>query len=159
MPRLRFKYGSRNVGLVDLRVQAQGRPLAKLTGTLDSGATDTMLSIKDAQGLGLSTADLRPANPVTIADDTKVPSWTTELPIRAQVQAQFSEEGPLEPWGPIFDLHPIFMETGSPLWGQEDFCAALRSSCSAICCPPTLCSTTGPGCPRASRGPDPPEQR
>jgi hypothetical protein len=85
-----------------------------------------MLSIKDAETLGLSLTELRPANPVTIADDTKVPSWTTELPIRAQVQAQFSDKSPLQPWGPIFPLHPIFMETGSPLWGQEDFCASFE---------------------------------
>jgi hypothetical protein len=126
LPRRRFEYESRNVALLDLRVQAQGRPVAKLTGTLDSGATDTMLSIKDAEALGLNRTDLRRASYVTIADDTKVPSWTTDLEIRAQVQTRFSDGGPLQPWGPIINLHPIFMETGSPLWGQEDFCASFE---------------------------------
>jgi hypothetical protein len=27
----------------------------------------------------------------------------------------------LVPWGPVFEIDPIFLEDGSPLWGQADF--------------------------------------
>jgi hypothetical protein len=126
LSRWRFEYEGRNLPLLDLHVQAKGHPVAVLTGTLDSGATDTVLSIKAAEKLGLTLADLRPSHPVTIADNSDVPSWITDVPVRAQVQIHLPDTHDLIPWGPIFDLHPVFMETGSPLWGQEDFCASFK---------------------------------
>lgn len=112
--------------LLNLHVQALGRPVAELAGTLDSGATDTVLSIEAAEELGLTLDDLRPIDDVLIADDSEVPAWITDIPIRAQAQARLSHSSPLEPWGPIFDLHPIFMKNGGPLWGQEDVCASFK---------------------------------
>jgi hypothetical protein len=126
MPDWRFNYRSRNVPVLDLVVQAEGHPAIQLTGIVDSGATHTMLSIETAEALGLRRTDLIKSPPATIADDTKVPSWTTEVAIRAQVQARLPDEGPPEPWGPIFDLYPRFMKSGSPLLGQEDFCASFK---------------------------------
>jgi len=126
LPGWRFKYRSRNVPVLDLLIQAQGHPVAELAGTLDSGATDTVLSIKAAEALGLTLDDLRRVDDVLIADDSEVPAWVSDVPIRAQAQARIPEDGDLQPWGPIFALHPIFMASGGPLWGQEDFCASFR---------------------------------
>ena len=53
-------------------------------------------------------------------------AWITDVPIRAQAQARIPEDGTLKPWGPVFDLRPIFMESGGPLWGQEDFAASFE---------------------------------
>jgi predicted aspartyl protease len=112
----RFKYRYRNVPMLRLLVQAEGRPAVKLDGIVDSGATHTMLPLDTAEALGLKPTELVESPPATIADDTKVPSWFTKVPIRAQVQARLSPDDPLEPWGPIFDLYPRFMKSGSPLW-------------------------------------------
>jgi hypothetical protein len=101
--------------MLELVVQAEGRPAVKLDGIVDSGATHTFLSLQTAEVLGLKHTELVESPPATVADDTQVPPWTTTVPIRAQVQAQG------EPWGPIMDLYPRFMKSGSPLWGMEDF--------------------------------------
>jgi hypothetical protein len=50
MPRRHFNYRYRNVPVLDLRVQAEGRPPIELA---DSGATRTALSIEHAEQLGL----------------------------------------------------------------------------------------------------------
>jgi hypothetical protein len=125
MPQRRFNYRSSNVPILDLHIQAQGRPVAELTGTLVSGATDTVLSIEAAEELGLTLQDLRPIQDVHIANNSEVPAWITDIPIRAQAQAHIPD-GALEPWGPVFNLHPIFLQTGGPLWGQEDFAASFE---------------------------------
>jgi hypothetical protein len=116
----RFRYLYRNAPVLNLRLQAEGHPAVDLDGIVDSGATHTFLSLQTAEVLGLNRSELIETPPATVADDTQVPSWVTKVPIRAQVQAQD------EPWGPIFDLHPRFMSSGSPLWGQEDFCASFK---------------------------------
>jgi hypothetical protein len=122
MAEQRFKYRSRNVPMLKLVVQAQGRPPVKLDGIVDSGATHTVLSIEAAEALGLQRADLIESPGIIVADDTEVPSWITKVPIRAQVQAHD------QPWGPILDLYPRFMSSGSPLWGQEDLGASFEIS-------------------------------
>ena len=121
MARWRFEYRYRNVPMLELLVQAEGRPAVKLDGVVDSGATHTMLSLTTAEALGLQRTDLVQSPPATIADDTEVPSWITKVPLRAQVQAQD------KPWGP-FKLYPRFMKSGSPLWGMEDFGASFEIS-------------------------------
>jgi hypothetical protein len=126
LPGWRFKYRSRNVPVLDLLIQAQGHPVAELAGTLDSGATDTVLSIKAAEALGLTLDDLRRVDDVLIADDSEVPAWVSDVPIRAQVLRPASTGEDLLPWGPIFAANVLFMEDADPLWGQEDFCASFR---------------------------------
>jgi len=123
MANWRFKYRYRNVPMLGLVVQAEGHPAVLLDGVVDSGATHTFLSFETADQLGLKRSELVETPPATVADDTKVPSWSTSVPIRAQVQVPVSDDAPLEPWGPIIDLQPRFMKSGSPLWGQEDFAA------------------------------------
>jgi len=122
----RFKYRYRNVPILELVVQPEGRPAVKLEGVVDSGATHTFLSLQTAEVLGLKPSELIETPPTTVADDTKVPSWFTKVPIRAQVQTQPSPGKPREPWGPVFDLYPRFMKSGFPLWGQEDFGASFE---------------------------------
>jgi hypothetical protein len=122
----RFKYRYRNVPMLELVLQPQGRPAVKLDGVVDSGATHTFLSLQTAEVLGLEGSELVETPPATVADDTKVPSWFTKVPIRAQVQAELSPNAPLEPWGPIFDIYPRFMKSGIPLWGQEDLGASFE---------------------------------
>jgi predicted aspartyl protease len=124
--RERFRYLYRNVPILNLRVQADGHPAVEFDGVVDSGATHTVLSLEDAEALGLERTDLIESPGIIVADDTKVPSWVTNVPIRAQVQAELTTGEELEPWGPVFDLHPRFMSSGSPLWGQEDFCASFE---------------------------------
>jgi hypothetical protein len=119
----RFKYRYRNVPMLELVVQPQGHPAVKLDGLVDSGATHTMLSLDTAELLGLEPIDLIKSPPATIADGSESPCWTTEVPIRAQVQAKLTAGEEREPWGPIFDLYPRFISSGTPLWGQEDFAA------------------------------------
>jgi Aspartyl protease len=121
LARQRFRYLYRNVPVLNLRVQAEGRAAIELDGIVDSGATHTVLSIETAEALGLQRTDLAESPGIIVADDTQVPSWITKVPIRAQVQAELTTGNPLEPWGPIFDLYPRFMSSGSPLLGQEDF--------------------------------------
>ena len=111
---------------LDVRLQAEGRAPADFSGIVDSGATHTALSLADAEELGLSKTDLRESGTIIVADERSVPSFTTTVPIRGQVHNQSLPGGPLEPWGPVFQLHPIFLPTGTPLWGQEDFCATFR---------------------------------
>jgi len=122
----RFRYLYRNAPILNLRVQAEGRPAVELDGIVDSGATHTVLSIATAEALGLQRTDLIESSGIIVADDTELPSWTTNVPIRAQVQAELTTGEKLEPWGPVFDLHPRFMSSGSPLWGQEDFGASFE---------------------------------
>jgi hypothetical protein len=119
----RFEYRYRNVPMLELLVQPEGRPAVKLDGVVDSGATHTFLSLHTAEALGLKRSELIESPPTTVADETKVPSWFTRVPIRAQVLAELTTGEDLEPWGPVFDLYPRFMKTGTPLWGQEDFAA------------------------------------
>jgi hypothetical protein len=122
----RFRYLYRNAPILNLRLQAEGRPVVDLDGIVDSGATHTFLSLQDAELLGLKRSELIGTPPATVADDTQVPSWITEVPIRAQAQAELTPKAPLAPWGPVFDLYPRFMSSGSPLWGQEDFGATFE---------------------------------
>lgn len=104
-----------------MRIQAQGGLQIELTGTVDSGATRTALSREDAEQLGLRPKDLRAADPVIVADGSEVASWTATVPIRGQVLRVSSSGVDLLPWGPVFEIDPIFLEDGSPLWGQADF--------------------------------------
>jgi len=122
----RFEYRYRNMPMLELVVQPEGRPAVELTGVVDSGATHTFLSLQDAELLGLKRSELVETPPATVADDTQVPSWITNVPIRAQVQAELTPNAPLAPWGPVFDLYPRFMKSGTPLWGMEDFGASFE---------------------------------
>jgi hypothetical protein len=122
--RRRLPYESRNVPVLRLRLEARGSSQVDLRGIVDSGATCTVLSLKVAEDLGLT--DLHEAPDATLAGDIHVPTWITDTPIRGQAQVPLFPGGPLEPWGPIFDLHPVFLQAGRPLWGQEDLYAAFR---------------------------------
>lgn len=107
-----------------MRLEARGGPQVELAGVVDSGATCTVLSLEDAEELGLS--DLHEAPEANLAGGIQIPTWTSDTPIRAQVQAPLSPGGPFEPWGPVIDLHPVFLQAGRPLWGQEDLHASFR---------------------------------
>jgi hypothetical protein len=107
-----------------MSVEAKGGPQIGLRGIVDSGATCTVLSLKVAEDLGLS--DLREAPEATLAGDVHIPTWISDTPIRAQVEAPLFPGGPFEPWGPVIDLHPVFLAAGRPLWGQEDLYASFR---------------------------------
>jgi hypothetical protein len=122
----RFRYLYRNTPILNLYLQAEGRPAIDLDGVVDSGATHTFLSLQAAELLSLKRSELIETPPTIVADDSTVPSWTTEVPIRAQVQVEITAGEKLQPWGPIFDLYPKFMSSGSPLWGQEDFGASFE---------------------------------
>lgn len=80
-----------------MRLQARGGPQIDLTGTVNSGATQTALSIEAAEELGLRPSDLHKANPVIVANDLEAPSWTTSVPIRGQVYSRSAPDDPLEP--------------------------------------------------------------
>ena len=105
-------------------LEARGCPQIELVGVVDSGATCTVLSLQDAEELGVN--DLREAPDANLAGGIHVPTWTSDTPIRAQVQVPLSSGGPFEPWGPVVDLHPVFLQAGRPLWGQEDLYASFR---------------------------------
>jgi hypothetical protein len=124
LSRRRLPYESRNVPALDMHVQAKGGSMIELDGIVDSGATCTVLSLKVAEDLGLT--DLREAPDANLAGGIHIPTWITDTPIRAQAHVPLFPGGPLEPWGPIFDLHPVFLQAGRPLWGQEDVYAAFR---------------------------------
>lgn len=121
MPQLDFSYDTENVPSLDLRLQAQDGPAVDFAGTVDSGATSSVLSTRNAEALGLS--DLREAGTVTVADRKRVQSYTTNVPIAAQVLL-VSEGVVLDVWGPSFYINAIFLEHADPLWGQSDFFAA-----------------------------------
>lgn len=125
MARRTFPYDVYDTPSLDLRVQAQGGLQVDLSGTVDSGASSTVLSIDDAEELGLLPGELRQAKDVVIADGSKVRCWTAATPIRAQVLRR-SPSGELHPWGPVFEVEPVFMDNASPLWGQSDFFAAFE---------------------------------
>jgi hypothetical protein len=120
LPHLSFPYDTDNVPSLDLRLQVQGGPAVDFAGTVDSGATSTVLSIRNAEALGLG--DLRHAGPVTVADRKQVPSYTAKAPIAAQVLL-VAEGIVLDVWGPSFYIDAIFLEDADPLWGQSDFFA------------------------------------
>ena len=107
---------------LDVRVQAQGGPQIDLWGTVDSGASGTVLSKGHAEKLGLGASDLHEATEAVIADGSKVRCWTTVRPIRAQVL----QPDDLLPWGPVFAIKPFFIEHADPLWGQSDFFATFE---------------------------------
>ena len=123
MVRRTFPYDSDGVPSLDVRIQVQGRSSADLSGTVDSGASKTVLSMADAEELGLTSADLHDAGTAIVADGSKVGYLTTDMPIRAQVLRP-SPTGELHPWGPVFAINPVFVEGASPLWGQADFFAS-----------------------------------
>jgi hypothetical protein len=115
-----FTYDAYDVPSLEATIQARGGPQVDLTGTVDSGASSTVLSRGDAEELGLGAADLREAGPVVVADGSEVRCWTSAPPIREQV-LRTTSTGVVRPWGPVFDLDAIFLEHASPLWGQSDF--------------------------------------
>ena len=123
MPHLSFPYDTENVPSLELRLQAQGGPIIELSGTVDSGATSTVLSTEDAVELGLD--DLREAGTVTVADRKQVPSYTAKVPIAGQVLL-VAEGVVLDVWGPSFYLNAIFLENADPLWGQADLFATFE---------------------------------
>jgi hypothetical protein len=53
MARRRFQYDADDVPSLEVRIRAQGGPAVDLSGTVDSGASTTVLSIEDAKELGL----------------------------------------------------------------------------------------------------------
>jgi predicted aspartyl protease len=77
VPRWRFPYDRDGVPSLDVRVQARGGLSIDLSGTVDSGASTTVLSREVAQKLGLSHADLSEAVPAVIADGSEVRCWST----------------------------------------------------------------------------------
>lgn len=122
MPRRRFTYDPDGVPSLDLRIQAKGGPQVDFAGIVDSGAGRTVLSVKNAEALGLRGGDLREAGEVVVADGSAVPCFAPRVPIRAQVLDAVSREDDPDPWGPVFDLDVVFLEhVTSPLWGQTDF--------------------------------------
>lgn len=123
MARRRFPYDVYDVPSLEVRIRAQGGPAADLSGTVDSGASTTVLSVEDAEELGLTPADLRKAPDAVIANNSEVPCWTTATPIRAQVLRPTSTGDDLLPWGPVFAVNVLFMDEADPLWGQSDFFA------------------------------------
>ena len=124
MPHRRFPYDPDGVPSLDLRIQAKGGPQVELEGIVDSGAGRTVLSIEDAEELGLRAGDLRAAGEVVVADGSSVPCFTPPVPIRARVLDTVSSKDDPNLWGPVFDLDVVFLEhTISPLWGQADFFA------------------------------------
>ena len=92
------------------------------TGTVDSGASRTVLSMEAAERLGLGPDDLREAGKVIVADGGEVRCLVPLVPIRGQVLDVAASPGAdPRPWGRIFDVDAIFIEHASPLWGQTDF--------------------------------------
>jgi hypothetical protein len=89
-----------------VRIQVRGGPQVDLTGTVDSGASSTVLSTGDAEELGLATDDLHEAGSVVVADGSKVRCWTSALPIRGQV-LRATPGGNVRPWEPVFALTVI----------------------------------------------------
>ena len=51
MPRWKFPYDAYGVPSLEVRVQAKGGPQIELSGTVDSGASTTVLSVEDADPL------------------------------------------------------------------------------------------------------------
>jgi Aspartyl protease len=121
LPHAGFTYDVREVPSLDVLVQAKGGPQRFFTGIVDSGASRTVLSLKEAEKLGLSESDLTDDGTVTVADESRVICLTPLIPIRAQVLHEASPGDDLIPWGPVFDLDVVFLEHATPLWGQTDF--------------------------------------
>ncbi len=126
MTRRTFPYDTYGVPSLDVRVQARGGPQIDLWGTVDSGASGTVLSRGHAEKLGLGPSDLHDAAEAVIADGSKVRCWTTAKPIRAQVLQPALADDDLLPWGPVFAINPFFIEHADPLWGQSDFFATFE---------------------------------
>lgn len=120
MPRGRFPYDSYDTPALDVRIQAQGGQPVDFSGTVDSGASTTVLSKEHATVLGLDLTDLRKAPDAIVADNKMVNCWSTATQIHAQVLRPVTS-GDLQPWGPVFPIYPVFLEHASPLWGQADF--------------------------------------
>jgi hypothetical protein len=123
MARWKFPYDAYGVPSLEVRAQAKGGPQIELSGTVDSGASTTVLSIEDAEQLGLQPSDLRKAPDAVIANKSEVPCWTTATPIRAQVLRPASTGDDVLRWGPVFAVNVMFMQDADPLWGQADFFA------------------------------------
>lgn len=121
MVRRTFPYDGDGVPSLDVRIQAQGGPQVDFAGIVDSGASRTVLSIEDAEKLGLSKSDLMDNGTVTVADESRVTCMTSLIPIRARVLLVPSPGSGLIPWGPVLDLDVVFLEHATPLWGQADF--------------------------------------
>jgi hypothetical protein len=119
VPSRGFAYES--LPYLELRVQAEGGPQIAFIGTVSSRVPRTVLSIHDATQLGLEAEELREAGKMTLTDCSEVACWSAAKPIRGQVHSESSPGGPVEPWGPVFELDPIFIENGSPLWGGDFF--------------------------------------
>jgi len=137
MPRRRFQYDSNDVPSLKVRIRAEDGPAVEMSGTVDSGAGrfgdaseasvsrfgTTVLSVEDAEELGLNPAHLRRGPDAIVANKTRVHCWTAPTPIRAQVLRPAASGDELLPWGPVFALNVMFMEDADPLWGQADFFA------------------------------------
>ncbi len=91
------------------------------TGTVDSGASRTVLSLEAAEELGLTRGDLSDAGKVTVADESQVVCLAPLIPIRGRVLVLSASGGDLNPWGRVFHLDVVFLQHASPLWGQTDF--------------------------------------
>jgi hypothetical protein len=100
---------------LDVRIQAKGGPQVDFAGIVDSGVSRTVLSLEDAEELGLSKSDLTDDGTVTVADESQVACLIPLIPIRARVLEQSSPAGGLVPWGPVFDLDVVFLEHAASL--------------------------------------------
>lgn len=89
-----------------------------IAALLDSGATQSYLSLDDAELLGLS--DLKLADWSITVLGNSVRAFTTEAKIEACVIVE-SEDGSPAIWGPWVPIKPVFGRADEQVLGISDF--------------------------------------
>lgn len=103
------------------RPQGEG-PLVTVFAMVDSGAYRSVFPLQIATDLGLQPHELVEDPHGGFGVGSHFRAWTTTLPIRTGVALmEAAPDGTERPWGPGFNLSPIFTEHDSFLLGRADF--------------------------------------
>lgn len=118
--------------VVEVRLRADGGDAILVLAKLDSGATQSYLSLDDARELGI--AELIPMPKPISALGSDIRAWTTPSVVEACVHHGASGND----WGEWVTLNPVFGEPSTQLLGLSDFFAAFTVVFDAGADPPAI---------------------
>jgi hypothetical protein len=78
-----------------------------------------------AYDLGISDAELIQDTTPMVGLRSETTTWSSSVSISAQVLATFTQSP--EPWGPLFNVQPAFIEADAFILGRDDFFASFAS--------------------------------
>lgn len=110
----------------------RGEPLPALI-PLDSGATQTYLSLADAEELGIDIDTLKPTKEPISAMGTEFDGFRSPDPIEVRVVPDTGQY-----WGPWLAISPVFGEPEERVLGLSDFFKHFEVTFESAASPPAV---------------------